>query len=364
MKKNKRILVGLSGGVDSAVSAWLLKQKGYDVQGLFMKNWEREDYSMACTATRDLADVRAVCDHLGIVLHTANFSEAYWNQVFAHFLKEYKANRTPNPDILCNKVIKFKVFLEYAKQLGADAIATGHYANQVFQNGQYTLQTAADLNKDQTYFLYTLGQKQLAYVIFPLAKYQKPDVRQLAQTIGLPNHAKKDSVGVCFIGPRNFKNFLKRYLNPAPGTIQTLDGQVIGEHEGLIYYTLGQRKGINIGGQSQFSGQPWYVAVKEADTNILRVVQGHDHPQLYTKGLQCTNLSWVSSSTPLTPLVCQAKIRYRQQATPCIVTQLNENVYCVQFENAQRAVTPGQAIVFYHDNLCLGGGTIDCLILQ
>jgi tRNA-specific 2-thiouridylase len=356
----KRVIVGLSGGVDSAVSAWLLQQEGYDVQGLFMKNWEREDYTIPCTAAQDLNDVRLVCDKLGIVLHTANFAEEYWDNVFTHFLNEYRANRTPNPDILCNKVIKFKAFMEYAKQLGADFIATGHYAGNRYVNGQYYLSAAADHNKDQTYFLYTLGQAQLSTTLFPLSQWTKPKVRELAAQIGLPNYSKKDSVGICFIGKRNFKTFLKRYLNPHPGLIQTFDNVTVGHHEGLMYYTLGQRQGLNIGGKSKFSDEPWYVAAKEAQTNILRVVQGHDHPALYSQGLTCIDVHWVSGTSPTLPLTCYAKTRYRQKAVPGILTKdsSSEDIYQLIFEAPQRAITPGQSVVFYQNDICLGGGTI------
>lgn len=358
MTVGKRVIVGLSGGVDSAVSAWLLQQQGYDVQGLFMKNWEREDYTMPCTATQDLADVRRICDKLGIVLHTVNFSEEYWENVFTHFLSEYRANRTPNPDILCNKAIKFKAFLDYAKQLGADKIATGHYAGNREENGIYSLYVGEDHNKDQTYFLYTLGQAQLSQIIFPLTGFTKPQVRTLATKIGLHNHAKKDSVGICFIGKRNFKTFLKRYLNPNPGSIKTLEGKEIGQHEGLMYYTLGQRQGLKIGGQAEFSSSPWYVIAKEADTNVLRVAQGHDHPALYAKELLSIDMSWVADKAPAVPLNCEAKTRYRQVAAPCVLIREDETRYRVVFENPQRAITPGQALVLYKDGVCLGGGTI------
>jgi tRNA-specific 2-thiouridylase len=355
---NKRIIVGLSGGVDSAVSAWLLQQQGYEVQGLFMKNWEREDYSMPCTATQDLADVRLVCEKLGIVLHTANFSEEYWEQVFTHFLEEYRAYRTPNPDILCNKFIKFKAFLEYAQQLGADAIATGHYAGNQQVAGQYQLYVGTDRNKDQTYFLYTLGQAQLRHTLFPLTHLTKPQVRQLAAKIGLPNHAKKDSVGICFIGKRDFSSFLKRYLKAEPGSITTLDGKLLGQHEGLMYYTLGQRHGLNIGGRAGYEDAPWYVAHKDPRTNTLQVVQNHDHPALYSQTLKCNQVCWVAHQPPALPLKCKAKTRYRQFAASCILEEEAPNIYSVQFDTPQRAITPGQAIVFYQNNLCLGGGTI------
>lgn len=360
----KRVIVGLSGGVDSAVSAWLLQQQGYEVQGLFMKNWERESYQTPCTASRDLADVRSVCNTLGIVLHTANFSEEYWDGVFKHFLEEYRAFRTPNPDILCNKMIKFKVFLEYAKALGADMIATGHYATNLLMDGQYQLHQAVDLNKDQTYFLYTLGQYQLAQTLFPLASWTKPQIRQLASQIGLSNHAKKDSVGICFIGERDFKSFLQRYLPSNPGDIQTLEGHTIGRHEGLMYYTLGQRQGLEIGGRAGYGKEPWYVAAKEAKANILRVVQGSKHPALYTTTLDCTDASWVAGHAPPLPLRCYAKTRYRQLAAPCTLQAREDGRYEVRFEKPQRAITPGQAVVFYEKSLCLGGATIESACAQ
>lgn len=353
-----RVIIGLSGGVDSSVSAWVLQQQGYEVQGLFMKNWEQEEIG-PCTAAQDWADAQAVCDRLGIILHTANFSTEYWEEVFSHFLKEYQANRTPNPDILCNKVIKFKYFLEYAQQLGADYIATGHYAAKHRIHGQYALGVSTDLHKDQTYFLYTLGQEQLLRTLFPLSQLRKPQVRQLAATLGLVNHAKKDSVGICFIGKRTFKSFLQRYLPAKPGLIQTLEGHTLGHHEGLMYYTLGQRQGLGIGGKRGAASQPWYVIAKEADTNILRVVQGHDHPALYDNTLICTQLSWIANQPPQFPLACKAKIRYRQTAAPCTLTQLSDHRYQLQFTTPQWAITPGQSVVFYQDGICLGGGIIE-----
>jgi tRNA-uridine 2-sulfurtransferase len=353
-----RVIVGLSGGVDSSVSAWLLLQKKYEVQGLFMKNWEQENQIGPCTAAKDWADAQAVCDRLGIPLHTANFAEAYWEEVFSHFLNEYRANRTPNPDILCNKVIKFKYFLDYAQQLGADYIATGHYASNQVNGKQHALCLSKDNNKDQTYFLYTLGQPQLEKTLFPLAHMRKPQVRQLAALLGLSTHNKKDSVGICFIGKQPFKKFLQRYLPAKPGLIQTPDNKTVGEHEGLMYYTLGQRQGLKIGGKQGFPDKPWYVIAKETETNILRVVQGNDHASLYAQDLSCTDLHWVAGYPPILPLACTAKIRYRQAAASCTLTSITASCYHVHFEMPQWAITPGQSIVFYQDNRCLGGGII------
>lgn len=356
--KGGRVIIGLSGGVDSSVSAWLLQQKGYEVQGLFMKNWEKENSQAPCTAAQDLADAQAVCDRLGIVLHTVNFSEEYWEEVFCPFLSEYQDNRTPNPDILCNKAIKFNHFLHYARGLGADYIATGHYAEKQTLTTQYQLHKSRDLNKDQTYFLYTLNQTQLAQTLFPLSQLTKPQVRQLAATLGLPNHAKKDSVGICFIGKRPFKNFLQRYLPMQPGPIQTLEGQTLGQHEGLMYYTLGQRRGLKIGGKKGFHTGPWYVVSKEVP-NILRVAEGPQHPALYADKLLCTHMSWVAGTPPTFPLSCTAKIRYRQVDVPGKLSELSPSLYQLQFKSPQRAITPGQSVVLYQSHICLGGGIIE-----
>jgi len=350
----------MSGGVDSSVAALLLLEQGYQVEGLFMKNWEEDDTETYCSASQDVADARAVCERLNIPLHTVNFAAEYWDNVFELFLAEYKAGRTPNPDILCNREIKFKVFLEYAKKLGAQYIATGHYAaNTQFENN-YHLLKAADLDKDQSYFLYTLGQAQLQHAIFPLAKLRKPEVRVLADKAGFINHAKKDSTGICFIGERKFKTFLQNFLPAKPGQIADEQGQIIGEHEGLMYYTLGQRQGLGIGGLANAANEPWYVIDKDLQQNKLIVGQGVNHPRLFAPGLIAQQLSWVRNCPPATELECNAKIRYRQADQTCKLQIDHHNNTCkVIFAQPQRAITPGQAIVFYDHDVCLGGGVIE-----
>lgn len=352
------IIVGLSGGVDSAVSAHLLQQQGYHVEGLFMKNWEEDDDESYCTSAQDLQDAHAVCQRLNIVLHQVNFAKTYWDRVFDHFLAEYRAGRTPNPDILCNREIKFNAFLAYAKRLGADKIATGHYAQIIHTHNEYQLHQGIDRNKDQSYFLYTLNQQQLASSVFPLGELTKPTVRQIARELGLANHAKKDSTGICFIGERKFNDFLKRYLPAQPGSIKTIDGNIIGEHHGLMYYTIGQRKGIGIGGQADCTEQPWYVADKQLATNTLIVAQGSEHPGLFKSTLIAADCHWIAGTPPTLPLTCQAKIRYRQAPQSCTLIDYGANTYHVKFTEPQRAITPGQSIVFYHHDHCLGGGII------
>ena len=356
--QNLRIVVGLSGGVDSSVAAWLLLRQGFDVRGMFMKNWEGDDADDACTAEQDFADAKQVCAQIGIALHAANFSSEYWQRVFSYFLEEYRAGRTPNPDVLCNKEIKFKSFLDHALELGADRIATGHYARVQERDGIFHLLKARDGNKDQTYFLYTLGQAQLAKVLFPVGELTKHEVREIAARQGFVNHAKKDSTGICFIGERNFKKFLSRYLPAQPGEIRTVDGALIGRHDGLMYYTLGQRQGLGIGGRRNGSGDPWYVVDKDMARNVLIVAQGHDHPLLFSSRLQAGDLHWVAGAVPQLPAPCTAKTRYRQADQSCVITAIKDGICEVVFDKPQWAVTPGQSVVFYHDAECLGGGVI------
>ena len=351
-------MVGLSGGVDSAVAAWLLLEQGYAVQALFMKNWDEDDAPGHCPAEQDLADARAVADVLGIELRTISFSTEYWDRVFAHFLAEYRAGRTPNPDILCNQEIKFRAFLDFALDLGADWIATGHYARVVGDANQRQLLKGLDDNKDQSYFLYRLNQRALNHSLFPLGELSKPEVRSIAQLKGLPNFAKKDSTGICFIGERKFKAFLSRYLPAQPGNVVTTAGELLGQHQGLMFHTIGQRQGLGIGGTRDSSGEPWYVVDKNLATNELVVAQGKDHPALFRSALEATDLHWISGSPPAAPLACHARIRYRQRDQACEVTRLGTDSCTVRFATAQRAVTPGQAVVFYQGDLCLGGGTI------
>jgi len=359
LTENDTIIVGMSGGVDSSVTALLLKQQGYDVQGLFMKNWEEDDTADYCSATEDLRDARAVCEHLGLPLHTVNFSADYWDNVFEAFLREYQAGRTPNPDILCNREIKFKVFLEHAQRLGGKVIATGHYVRARYHNGGYELLKGTDANKDQSYFLHALNQYQLANSIFPVGELHKSAVRQLAEQFNLTTSAKKDSTGICFIGERPFKDFLQRFVPPNKGEMVTPAGQVVGEHDGVMYYTIGQRQGLQIGGQKNGSGEPWFVADKDIANNQLIVVQGHQHPALFHQRLTAVQVNWIAATQPVFPLSCKAKTRYRQTEQPCTVVRHTEDVYTVTFAEPQRAITPGQAIVFYQGEVCLGGGVID-----
>ena len=353
------IFVGMSGGVDSSVAALLLKQQGYSVHGLFMKNWEGDDKDDYCAAAEDLSDAQKVCDSLNIKLQSVNFSDQYWDRVFEYFLQEYAAGRTPNPDILCNKEIKFKAFLDHAIAQGADKIATGHYARIRFENGVYKLIKGVDNNKDQTYFLYTLGQTQLSKSLFPIGELEKPVVRQLAEENNLITFNKKDSTGICFIGERDFKAFLQKYLPAQPGEMQTPDGQLVGKHDGLMYYTLGQRQGLGIGGLKDFGDTPWYVADKDLEKNILIVVQGKDHPLLHQSECYADDMHWVQGQAPALSFHCAAKTRYRQQDATCIA-KYDETTkkWHIQFDQPQWAITPGQAIVFYNGEECLGGGTI------
>lgn len=350
-----RVVVGMSGGVDSSVAALLLKQQGYDVIGIFMKNWDDTDENGVCTATEDYEDVVRVCNQIGIPYYAVNFEKQYWEKVFTYFLDEYKAGRTPNPDVMCNKEIKFKAFLEHAMALGADYLATGHYARVAYRDGEYQLLRGLDANKDQTYFLNQLGQAQLSKVLFPIGELQKAQVREIAKEAGLATAGKKDSTGICFIGERNFKQFLSNYLPAQPGQMQTLDGEVKGTHDGLMYYTIGQRHGLGIGG----SGEPWFVVGKNVKENILYVAQGFDNELLYSDAIVATNVNWVSGRKPSEPIACTAKFRYRQPDVPVTVEMIDETTARVSFEQRVRAVTPGQAVVFYNGEQCLGGGTID-----
>jgi len=357
--KHKQIVVGMSGGVDSSVAALLLKEQGFSLRGVFMKNWEGDDSGEHCNAEEDLRDAQQVCDKLGIELHGVNFSDQYWDRVFEYFLTEYRAGRTPNPDILCNKEIKFKAFLDYALSLGADYIATGHYARIDCVDGRYRLLRGCDHNKDQSYFLYTLGQAQLAKSLFPIGELEKPAVRQLAEKYELITFNKKDSTGICFIGERDFKAFLQRYIPAQPGEIVTAEGEHIGKHDGLMYYTLGQRQGLGIGGIRGHEGATWYVADKDLENNRLIVVDHHDHPLLYSIELSASDLSWTAGVAPQTPCLCSAKTRYRQADAACTITEINDDRCSVIFEQPQWAVTPGQSIVFYQGEECLGGGIIN-----
>ena len=353
-----RVIVGLSGGVDSAVAALLLQQQGYQVEGLFMQNWIEDRASVFCTSDQDLQDARAVCQRLNIPLHTTCFAEEYWQHVFQHFLAEYAVGRTPNPDILCNKEIKFKAFLHYALSLGASYIATGHYAGKRLQDNNYQLLKAHDLNKDQSYFLYTLQQSQLAHVLFPLAAHSKPQVRALAQHAGFVNYSKKDSTGICFIGERRFRDFLAEYLLDRPGNIETTAGEKIGTHRGLMFYTLGQRQGLGIGGQKKAHQAPWYVVEKDLKRQVLIVAQEHDHPKLLNAKLVCNQLHWVAGAAPADIFAATAKTRYRQSDVSCQVEKLTTDTYQVTFSQPQWAITPGQSVVFYQQDSCLGGGII------
>lgn len=352
----KHVVLGLSGGVDSAVSALLLKEAGFRVSAVFMQNWDSDNEDPFCTASQDLSDARAVCDQLDIPLTQVNFAKEYWDQVFQHCLDEFAKGYTPNPDVLCNREIKFKVFFDYAMSLGADYLATGHYARISKEENRYYLLKALDESKDQSYFLYMLNQAVLEKTLFPLGELNKTEVREIALKAGLANSTKKDSTGICFIGERKFKEFLKEFLLAQPGLIKNSRGQVIGRHEGIIYYTLGQRKGLEIGGVKDFEEAAWYVVDKNMKENILIVEQGSEHPLLYKSSLTGHSLHWISGKPPSTNL--RAKIRYRQADQACRLTALTEDAYQVDFEHPQRAVTPGQSIVFYQNDICLGGGII------
>lgn len=353
-----RVVVGMSGGVDSSVTALLLKQQGYDVIGVFMKNWDDTDEFGMCTAEEDAEDVRRVCDQIGIPYYTVNFEEEYRDKVFEYFLEEYRRGRTPNPDVMCNREIKFGEFLQKALDLGADVIATGHYARVELVGGNYELHRGVDTNKDQSYFLHALNQSQLARAMFPIGHLNKPDVRKMAEEAGLATAKKRDSTGVCFIGERNFKEFLSQYLPAKPGNmVDLVSGEIKGRHDGLMYYTLGQRQGLGIGGSG--NGEPWFVANKDLDSNTLYVVQGDAHSSLYSVALTATDVNWISPEALSASTSCTAKFRYRQPDQGVTITPLENGQFHVVFDTPQKAITPGQAVVFYHGEVCLGGGTID-----
>ncbi|MFS0839827.1 tRNA 2-thiouridine(34) synthase MnmA [Paenibacillus sp. 1P03SA] len=353
----QRVILGMSGGVDSSVAALQLKEQGYDVIGVFMKNWDDTDEFGHCTAEEDAEDVRRVCDQIDIPFYTVNFEKEYSEKVFQYFLDEYKSGRTPNPDVMCNREIKFGEFLQKGLDLGADYIATGHYARLEERDGEFVLLRGNDSNKDQTYFLHALNQYQLSKAMFPIGHMPKPQVREIAAAAGLATAKKKDSTGVCFIGERNFKEFLSQYLPAQPGDIQTLDGEVKGRHDGLMYYTLGQRQGLGIGGSG--TGEPWFVADKDLERNILYVVQGDKHPRLYSKGLSATDVNWISTRKPQGEFTCTAKFRYRQPDQGVTVTLGEDGTAEVVFHEPQKAITPGQSVVLYDGEICLGGGIID-----
>ncbi len=374
-QNTQNIIVGLSGGVDSSVTALLLKQQGYHVSAIFMKNWNEDDEAAYCPAEEDFADAQSIAAELGIPFHGVNFAPEYWDNVFAYFLAEYQAGRTPNPDILCNKEIKFKVFLDYALSQGAEKIATGHYARVKEEDGEFYLLKGKDHNKDQSYFLYTLGQYPLSKTLFPIGELDKPIVRELAEKHHLATWDKKDSTGICFIGERDFSQFLSKYLPARPGDMVTPQGEVVGQHQGLMYHTLGQRKGLGIGGRKtkgQQAGQPWFAAAKDLARNRLIVVQGKEHPLLYKNSLRAGNLHWVSGQSPGLPFKCMAKTRYRQPDQACTITaiekvqipvenseSINQSQCVVEFDVAQFAITAGQSVVFYQGEICLGGGIIN-----
>ena len=359
----KRVVIGMSGGVDSSVAAWMLKEQGYEVIGLFMKNWEDDDDSEFCSSRQDWIDAASVADVVGVDIEAVNFAAEYKDRVFADFLSEYQAGRTPNPDVLCNAEIKFKAFLDHAMHLGADLIATGHYARVRENAGAFELLKAVDHTKDQSYFLHRLNQAQLSKTLFPLGEIAKTEVRKIAEKLMLPNAAKKDSTGICFIGERPFRDFLNRYLSYKPGQMKTDDGTVVGEHVGLSFYTLGQRKGIGVGGMKKYknddgSSDAWYVARKDIENNTLYIVQGHDHPWLLSGALRADQASWIAG-TPPEARAMSAKTRYRQADVICVVAPDGPSHFALDFTDPQWAVTPGQSAVLYDGDVCLGGGIID-----
>ncbi|MYL72021.1 tRNA 2-thiouridine(34) synthase MnmA [Halobacillus litoralis] len=358
--KDTRVVVGMSGGVDSSVAALLLKEQGYDVVGIFMKNWDDTDENGVCTATEDYEDVIRVCNQLDIPYFAVNFEKQYWDKVFTYFLDEYKKGRTPNPDVMCNKEIKFKAFMDHAMSLGADYLATGHYAQVRENEGTYEMLRGVDHNKDQTYFLNQLSQEVLSKVMFPLGHLEKKEVRAIAAEHGLATAKKKDSTGICFIGERNFKEFLSEYLPAQPGNMETLDGEVKGKHDGLMYYTLGQRQGLGIGG----AGDPWFVVGKNVTDNILYVGQGFHHDALYSDGLIASEATWTKGIVPIESFTCTAKFRYRQEDSGVTVYPMEDGKWKVMFDEPERAITPGQAVVFYDGEVCLGGATIDVVLKE
>jgi tRNA-uridine 2-sulfurtransferase len=359
MGSDNKLIVGISGGVDSSVTAMLLKEQGHDVEALFMKNWNDQSEDGACMWEADVEDAMMVCDKLDIPLNTVDLSSEYWDNVFKNFLTEYKNGRTPNPDVLCNQEIKFKAFLEHSENLGAKQIATGHYARINEENGKYQLLKGLDQNKDQSYFLCRLNQKQLEKALFPIGELDKPEVRKRAEEAGLITHDKRDSTGICFIGEQPFRQFLSKYIPPDKGLIKTTEGQTIAEHEGVFYYTLGQRQGLGIGGVKGASDAPWYVVQKNIAENELIVAQDHDHPLLHSHHLTASDINWISGEIPELPFKCSAKNRYRQADQECVIEKVENGNYSVSFTDSQRAITPGQFIVFYKENVCLGGGIID-----
>jgi tRNA-specific 2-thiouridylase len=355
----EKVIVGISGGVDSSVAALLLKQQGYDVEGLFMKNWDERSEDGSCMWEADVDDAMQVCKQLEIPLNTVDLSRNYWNGVFENFIKEYASGRTPNPDILCNQEVKFKAFLEHAVNMGASKIATGHYARIVNDNGTHQLAKAVDKNKDQSYFLCRVNQDALKKTLFPLGELTKPEIRKMAEEASLITHDKKDSTGICFIGERPFRDFLSQYLPVKHGPMLTLEGKQVGEHEGVHFYTLGQRQGLGIGGVKDAADEPWYVISKDVENNSLTVAQGHDHPELMSSSLKAVNLHWIGDPPSGIPYACYAKTRYRQADQACVIESMNEDSAVVRFAEPQRATTPGQYAVFYDQDRCLGGGVID-----
>jgi tRNA-specific 2-thiouridylase len=360
-RNSGKIMVAMSGGVDSSVSALLLKQQGFDIAAMFMKNWEEDDRFGKCTAAEDAADARAVAELLGLEFHARNFASEYWENVFEEFLDEYRAGRTPNPDVLCNREIKFKTFLEHAEALGAEKIATGHYVRSDRKGGKYRLLRGLDHHKDQSYFLYAVGHEQLAKTLFPVGQLEKPRVRELAEQAGFDVFDKKDSTGICFIGERNFTRFLSEYIPSEPGEIRTPDGQLIGEHRGLMFHTLGQRQGLGIGGVRNHPEAPWYVLHKDIENNVLFVGQGHRHPWLMSTRLTASQLAWVSGEAPAEGDRLSAKVRYRQQDQAIAIESLDGDRMTLSFEQPQRAITPGQSVVLYDGDVCLGGAIIETM---